>query len=78
MLTRKSACGSIHYISNMLPSSVLINEKWIIFVIIFTVRRTTLTVMHNIDNVSSVMPCWFDYASYQYRMATLYHMAIYM
>ena len=36
---RKSASGSIHYISNMLPNNVLITEKWIICVIIFTVER---------------------------------------
>ena len=48
---RKSASGSINYIPDMLPSNILINEKWIIYVIISTVHRTTLTVMHNIDNV---------------------------
>ena len=36
---RKTASASIHYISNMFPSNILINGKWIICVIIFTVER---------------------------------------
>ena len=35
---RKSASASIHYISNMFPNNVLINEKWVICAIIFTVE----------------------------------------
>ena len=46
---------------NMFPNNVLINEKWIICVIIFH-SETTLTVLHN-DDFGLSYACWFDYAS---------------